>query len=142
LSRYGEDLHRPTLTGILIIFLSTFFFVTQSNPELYPAFPSIFSTKTHKVNPDNASSPIKNNSKSAANNATYSTFAGLDKVLNPDQWSKAFERSIGDFLPVITLPSNFKIGLMDFLIKIVGGALTFALLAIALRRRFERRFRH
>ena len=38
-------------------------------------------------------------------NMTYSTFVGLDKDGNLGQWSKAFERSIGDFLPILTLPS-------------------------------------
>ena len=63
---------------------------------------------------------------------TYSTFVGLDKDGNLGQWSKAFERSIGDFLPI---PYSTK--LTDFLIKIVGDALTFADFAIPLRRKFE-----
>jgi hypothetical protein len=33
-------------------------------------------------------------------------------------------------------------GIIDFVIKIIGGAVTFGLIAIALRRRFERRCRH
>jgi hypothetical protein len=33
-------------------------------------------------------------------------------------------------------------GIIDFVIKIIGGAVTFGLIAISLRRRFERRYRH
>jgi hypothetical protein len=33
-----------------------------------------------------------------------------------------------------------EIGLLDYVIKIAGGALTFGLLAIALRRKFERKY--
>ena len=36
LSRYGEDLLRPTIAGIVIVILATFFFVCQSNPSLVP----------------------------------------------------------------------------------------------------------
>jgi hypothetical protein len=35
---------------------------------------------------------------------------------------------------------DIKEGIIDFIIKIVGGALTFDLLAIALRRKFERKY--
>ena len=55
---------------------------------------------------------------------------------------KAFERSLGDFLPLLSLGGNVKIGIIDYVVKIVGGALTFVLLAVALRRKFERKFRH
>jgi hypothetical protein len=41
LSKYGEDLRRPALTGIMIVFLSTFFLVAQSNPDLNPAIITI-----------------------------------------------------------------------------------------------------
>jgi hypothetical protein len=37
------------------------------------------------------------------------------------------------FLPT----GDFKMGIIDFVIKIIGGAVTFGLIAIALRRRFE-----
>jgi hypothetical protein len=55
---------------------------------------------------------------------------------------KAFERSIAGFIPLLPLGSNIKVGIIDYVIKIVGGAVTFGLIAIALRRRFERRYRH
>jgi hypothetical protein len=42
LTGFGEDLLRPTLVGIAIVILSTFFFVTQSNPSLIPNYPSSF----------------------------------------------------------------------------------------------------
>jgi hypothetical protein len=47
---------------------------------------------------------------------------------------------MGDFIPLLTLPSDIKVGLIDYVIKIVGGAVTFGLLAIALRRKFERKY--
>jgi hypothetical protein len=52
---------------------------------------------------------------------------------------KAFERSFADFLPLLP-QGDIKVGIVDFIIKIVGGALTFGLLAIALRRKFERKY--
>jgi hypothetical protein len=40
------------------------------------------------------------------------------------------------------MPRDIKIGLSDYIIKIVGGAVTFGFIAIALRRRFERKYTH
>ena len=58
-----------------------------------------------------------------------------------NELQKAFVRTIGDFLPLLSMPSDIKIGLPDYVIKIVSGALTLGLIAIALRRRFERKKR-
>jgi hypothetical protein len=66
---------------------------------------------------------------------------GFQKAEDPSQWSKAFERSLADFLSLFPT-GDFKMGIIDFIIKIIGGAVTFGLIAIALRRRFERRYRH
>jgi hypothetical protein len=57
---------------------------------------------------------------------------------------KTSERSIADFIPLLLLVSGIKVGITDYVIKIVDGAVTFGLIAIALRRRtrFERRDRH
>ena len=49
-------------------------------------------------------------------NATYHTFL-----------LKAFVRSLADFLPLLSLPGDIKVGVIDYVIKIVGGALTFGL---------------
>jgi hypothetical protein len=43
LSRYGESLLRPTLAGMVIIFLSTLFWLMQSNPIVEPSLP-VFQT--------------------------------------------------------------------------------------------------
>jgi hypothetical protein len=40
------------------------------------------------------------------------------------------------------LGSDIHVGIIDYVIKIVGGAVVFALIAVALRRRFERKYRH
>jgi hypothetical protein len=66
-------------------------------------------------------------------------FANATKIT---VWQRAFERSIADFLPLLPIGGEVKVGLIDYIIKIVGGAVTFGLIAIALRRRFERRYRH
>jgi hypothetical protein len=67
-------------------------------------------------------------------------FIGSTQLGNQTQWEKAFERSFADFIPILPLGgSNF---LIDDIIKLFGGVLSFALLAIALRRKFERKFRH
>jgi hypothetical protein len=59
---------------------------------------------------------------------------------------KTSERSIADFIPLLLLVSGIKVGITDYVIKIVDGVVTFGLIAIALRRRrrrrFERRYRH
>jgi hypothetical protein len=73
---------------------------------------------------------------------TYSTFVGVDKAADHNQWQKAFERSMTDFIPLLPSGSDIKIGLIDYVIKIVGGAVTFGLIAIALRRKFERKYYH
>jgi hypothetical protein len=50
---------------------------------------------------------------------------------------------MADFLPLLSMSDKIEsVGVVDFIIKIIGGAVTFGLIAIALRRRFERRFRH
>ena len=67
-------------------------------------------------------------------------FIGLEKVGNAAQWLIAFERSIADFIPFLSLGSDIKAGIIDYVIKIFGGGLTFVLLAIALRRKFERKY--
>jgi hypothetical protein len=45
-----------------------------------------------------------------------------------------------DFLPLLPSASDIKIGVIDYIIKIVGGALTFVLPGVALRRKFERKY--
>jgi hypothetical protein len=107
LSRYGENLLRPTLVGMAIIFGSTFFWLMQSNPIHEPSFSHI---------------------------------VGFSQIGNSTQWQKAFERSFADFLPLLPLGSDIKIGIGDYVIKIIGGAVTFGLIAIALRRKFERKY--
>jgi uncharacterized protein YjbI with pentapeptide repeats len=117
LSRYGESISRPALIGAITIFLSTLFWVTQSNPTLEPHFdPSLVET------------------------ATTSTFVGFREVGNASQWLKGFERSLAGFVPLLSLGGDIKIGMIDYIIKIFGGGLTFVLLAIALRRKFERKY--
>jgi uncharacterized protein YjbI with pentapeptide repeats len=109
LALYGEDLRRPVIAGIVILAMSTFFWLIQINPSAEPSFTST---------------------------------VGLANATNITVLQKAFERSMTDFLPVLSTPADVKIGLIDFVIKIIGGVVTFGLLAIALRRKFERRFRH
>ena len=107
LSRYGEDLLRPTLAGITIVFLSTLFWVAQANPVHEPSLSHI---------------------------------VGFSQVGNHTQWYKSFERSLADLIPFLPSGNNVQIGLLDYAIKIAGGVLTFGLLAIALRRKFERKY--
>jgi uncharacterized protein YjbI with pentapeptide repeats len=129
LSRYGESLWRPTLAGLIIVFLSTLFWLMQSNPTLESSLSTI------ECNPNIISDATRNGT---------SAFIGLCEhgSGNHTHWLKAAERSIADFIPLLPLGSNIKVGIIDYVIKIVGGAVTFGLIAIALRRRFERRYRH
>jgi hypothetical protein len=91
LSRYGEDLLRPILAGLVFIFLSTLFWSMQENPGLKPSL-SIFQFND------------------ATNNIT-SKFVGLDKFGNGAHWLKASERSVADFIPLLPLGSNIEVGI-------------------------------
>jgi hypothetical protein len=53
---------------------------------------------------------------------------------------RVLSRSIGDSLPELSLPSDIKVSIIDYIVKIVAGALTFVLLAVVLRRKFERKY--
>ena len=96
------------------------FWSTQENPEIKPWLPIFQDDDTRNV----------------------TKFVGFDKFGDGDHWLKAYERSIAGFIPLLSLGSNIRVGIIDYVIKIVGGAVVFALIAVALRRRFERRCRH
>jgi hypothetical protein len=147
LSRYGEDLLRPTLAGIVIVVLSTLLWLTQENPTLEPTLPSIQDILFHTVsNSSNSTSIIAQAFHNITTNTTLATpmgenrFVGVEQFGNGTQWQKAFERAIADFVPLLPLGSNTKVGVIDYVIKIAGGAVTFGLIVIALRRRFERKY--
>jgi hypothetical protein len=116
-SDYGESILKPTIIGIITIGLSTLFWLTQSNPTVQPSL-------------------SENNPRSleTANFTWTANFTNIDHLL------KSFERSFTDFIPLLPMGSEIKVGIIDYIIKIVGGALTFGLLAIALRRKFERKY--
>jgi hypothetical protein len=118
LSSYGESIARPTIIGAITVGLSTLFWLMQSKPTLEPHFfvnnSSLYNTTSH--------------------------FVYLNQAGNFTHWLTAFQRSLVDFLPLLSLPSDIKVGVIDYFIKIVGGALTFGLLIIALRRKFERKY--
>jgi hypothetical protein len=61
-------------------------------------------------------------------------------ITSTSSLQKAFERSLIDFIPLLPSGSDVKLGLIDYIIKIVGGAVMFGLIAIALRRKFERKY--
>lgn len=60
--------------------------------------------------------------------------------MNPNYLERAFERSFADFLPFLSPPGDIRLGVIDYIVKIVGGVLTFGLLIISLRRKFERKY--
>lgn len=115
LSRYGESISRPIILGGFIIGLSTLFWLMQNNP-------------TGELS-------ISYNAKTLADN-----FVNFTQFSNNTHTLKAFERSLADFLPLLSMPNDTKIGIIDFMVKIVGGGLTFVLLGVALRRKFERKY--
>jgi hypothetical protein len=119
-SNYGESIVRPTIIGAITVRLSTLFWFMQSRPTLEPHF-------------------FVNSSNSLLYNST-SNFVYLNQAGNFSHWLTGFQRSLADFLPLLSLPGDIKVGVMDYTIKIVGGALTFGLLIIALRRKFERKY--
>jgi uncharacterized protein YjbI with pentapeptide repeats len=115
-STYGESIAKPIVVGVIIIMLSTSFWILQNNPLDEAFIPYI--TDSQKV----------------------SNFITNAQILNSTHTLKALERSVADFLPLLPLPAAIKVGLIDYTVKIIGGALTFGLLVIALRRKFERKY--
>ena len=122
LSRYGESISRPIILGVIIVGLSTLFWLIQNNPTGEPFIPNISNNKL-----DIAKTSVDN-------------FINYSQISNNTHILKAFERSLADFLPLLSMPSDTKIGIIDFIVKIVGGGLTFVLLGVALRRKFERKY--
>ena len=114
LSKYGQSFSRPVLFGIGIVIFSTFLWLTQPNPA------TDFSIHNMTI-PHIVTIPI------------------LDNKTNIEI---AFERGLTNFLPSLSFGTELNVGLLDVAFKIVGGAVTFGLIIIALRRKFERKFRH
>jgi hypothetical protein len=114
-STYGESIAKPAIIAAITGGLSTLVWLMHSNPTLQPSFSS------------NVRIP-------------YSNFTGLANATNYVQWQEAFKRSLEDFVPVLSIESDTKVGIVDFIVKIFGGALTFVLLGVALRRKFERKY--
>jgi hypothetical protein len=85
LSRYGEDILRPTLAGAVIVFLSTLFWITQSRPTLEPV-----------INFTNIDPEITNHT---------SFFIYFRNATNSGHLLKAFERSIAGFIPLLPMGS-------------------------------------
>jgi hypothetical protein len=118
LSKYGQSILRPTLFGIGILLLSTFLWYTQSN-----AFGNF---------------SISN----MTNNFLTFNITGLSQTESFTHLRESFERSIINFIPLLPGREGIQLGLIDYMFKIIGGAVTFGLIIIALRRKFERKFRH
>jgi len=55
---------------------------------------------------------------------------GFEKMGDHSHLVKSFVRTKGDFIPLLSMPSDIKIGLVDYTIKIVGGSVTFGLNSI------------
>jgi hypothetical protein len=91
-SDYGESITRPTIIGAITVALSTLFWLTQADPNKEPSL---------------------------------SKFVGAYWILinrNSNYLERAFERSFADFLPLLSLPGDIKVGVIDYVIKIVGLA--------------------
>jgi len=101
--------------------LSTLFWLFQNYPTAEPSLSLIANIKPHMAK-------------------TLHNFINVTQIFNNTHTLKAFERSLGDFLPTLSLSGDIKVSIIDYVVKIVGGALTFVLLAVALRRKFERKY--
>jgi hypothetical protein len=71
---------------------------------------------------------------------SVSEIVGFSEMDNLTHFEGAFTRSITNFLPLLPTGTGVQVGLIDFAFKIIG--VTFGLIIVALRRKFERRFRH
>src|SRR5919198_1659767 len=112
---------KPAIIGAITIGLSALFWHIQNNPTSEPSLSVITSNKLHMAK-------------------TVSNFINVTQIWNNTHLLKAFERSLADFDPILPPGSDIKVGIIDYVIKILGGGLTFGLLLIALRRKFERKY--
>ena len=101
-----------------------------SRPALFGVGIVLFSTFLWLTQPDPAASDF------SIINAT------LPVTIDSTNLGTAFERSLTNYLPDLSLGTEAGAGLLDIAFKIIGGAVTFGLIIIALRRKFERKFRH
>ena len=73
-------------------------------------------------------------------NPSIFQYKEFDQLYNQTQWTVSMKRSISDLIPFLPFkieqPSNY-----DYFLKLIG-ALSFGIVFITLRRKFERRFRH
>jgi hypothetical protein len=114
-SNYGESIAKPAIIGAITIMLSALLWHIQNDPTSELSLSIIPVSKT-------------------------ANFINVTQIWNNTHLMKAFERSIADFDPILSLGSDIKVGIIDYVVKIVGGGLTFGLLLIALRRKFERKY--
>ncbi len=114
LSRYGQSFSRPALFGVGIVLFSTLLWLTQPNPA------TDFSIR----------------------DMTIPQIITIPEMDNKTNIEIALERGLTNFLPSLSFGTELNVGLLDVAFKIVGGAVTFGLIIIALRRKFERKFRH
>jgi hypothetical protein len=85
-SDYGESIVKPTIIGAITVALSTFFWLMQSKPILEPHFfvnSSLYNSTSH--------------------------FVYLNQAGNFTHWLTAFQRSVADFLPLLSLPGDIKV---------------------------------
>ena len=97
-SSYGESIAKPTIIGAITVGLSTLFWLIQNNPTAEPSLSFINRHTSHVSN---------------FINMTYLSVWNNTHVL------KAFERSLADLLPILNIGSDIKVGIVDFIVKIV-----------------------
>jgi hypothetical protein len=121
IANYGESLKRPFLFIVVILSVGTMFWILLPNINTSIPF-------TIELNGYNVSIPFT------------IELNGIQNITDYNYDMKALERSISGIIPFLT-PSEEKPVLTDFVFKLLG-VLTFGILFISLRRKFERRFRH
>jgi hypothetical protein len=102
-SNYGESIVKPTIIGAITVGLSTLFWLIQNNPTVEPSLSFIAKNTSHF---------IANNSSHMYN--ITSNFINLTQIWNNTHSLKAFERSLADFLPLLSLPGDIKVGVIDY----------------------------
>jgi hypothetical protein len=66
----------------------------------------------------------------------------MEKITDLNQWIKSLTRTKEDFIPLLSMPNDLKIGIVYYIVKVFSVVLTFGLIAISLRRKFERKHYH
>ncbi len=122
------------------MFIFALFFVTQRHPYQIPDYcvVSILCKNDNMGSNNNSPNTLSKPKNTSSTSTSSSTFIGFAQITNSSQWQKAFVRTIGDIIPFLSTPSDIKVDLIDYIIKVFGYIFTFGIIKKGLTRREQR----